>query len=257
MLTPGATNPKLTEQGFRNVFRTVGRDDEEGRIAGDYLADHWASKRIAIVHDGRVYGKGLAEETKKRLNERGVTEALFAAITPGMNDYSELIDRLKSTGIDIIFYGGYGPEAGLILREARDGGSKIQFLGGDGIDTSANSAFWQITGPAGEGALELSTPDLSADPGVVSLAAKHRVTVDDLDTNAYAAIQVWAQAAEKAHTLQLEAMISTLRHQRFDTVIGRIGFDAKGDLTGIAPFVFRVWKSGVTRATDAGKAATQ
>ena len=70
-------------------------------------------------------------------------------------------------------------------------------------------------------------------------------------------IQVWAQAAEKARSLQLDAMISTLRHERFDTVIGRIGFDAKGDLTGIEPFVFFVWKAGENRPTDAVKTTTQ
>jgi branched-chain amino acid transport system substrate-binding protein len=86
MISNFATNPMLTEQGFRNVFRVVGRDDLQGRIAGDLLAERWGDKRIAILHDGKAYGKGLAEETKKRLNERGTAEAMFEAIEPGKAD---------------------------------------------------------------------------------------------------------------------------------------------------------------------------
>jgi branched-chain amino acid transport system substrate-binding protein len=254
MFAPDATNPVLTEQGLPNVFRPNGRDDEQGRIAGDYLADHWSGKRIAIVHDGSVYGKGLAVETKKRLNERGASETLFEAITPGMNDYSDLVDRLKTAGIDILYFAGYPPEAGLILREARDAGSQIQLFGGDAIN---GDAFWQITGSAGEGTLSLNSPDTSSDPKVVSVMKKYRVGYNDLDTNAYAAVQVWAQAAEKARTLQLDAMIATLRHERFDTMLGRIGFDAKGDMIGIEPFVFYAWKAGKYLPTDTVKTTTQ
>ena len=254
MIAPGATNPTLTEQGFRNIFRVNGRDDEQGRIAGDYLADHWSGKRIVIVHDGQVYGKGLAEETKKRLNERGVTETFFAAVTPGMNDYSELVDRLRIASIDILYFGGYAPEAGLILREARDAGSKIQLFGGDAV---CNDAFRQITGSVGEGTLLLNVPDTRSDPQVASVMARYSVTFGDLDTAAYAAIQVWAQAAEKARSLQLEPMVSILRHERFDTMLGRIGFDAKGDLTGIATFAFYAWRAGQCLPTNALKATSQ
>jgi branched-chain amino acid transport system substrate-binding protein len=254
MFANDATNPRLTEQGLRNVFRLTGRDDEQGRIAGDYLADHWSGKHIAIVHDGQVYGKGLAEETKKRLNDRGVTEVLFAAITPGMNDYSELVDKLKSAGIDILYFAGYAPEAAVILREARDAGSTIQLFGGDAI---MNENFWQITGPAGEGTLLTGPLLFRTNPQLVSDMKKYGVASDSLETNAYVAIQVWAQAAERARTFQLEPMISVLRHDKFDTVMGRIGFDAKGDLTGIEPFGFYVWKAGKDVLTNVAKTPTQ
>jgi branched-chain amino acid transport system substrate-binding protein len=253
MFASDATNPTLTEQGFRNIFRTIGRDDEQGRIAGDYLADHWG-ERIGIVHDGQVYGKGLAEETKKRLNERGVTETFFAAVTPGMNDYSELVDRLKIASIDILYFGGYSPEAGLILREAREAGSNIQLFAGDAV---CNEPFWQITGSVGEGTLLLNAPDTRSDPQVMSVMARYSVTFGELDATAYAAIQVWAQAAEKARSFQLEPMVSTLRHERFDTILGRIGFDAKGDLTGIAPFAFYAWRAGQCLPTNAVKTTTR
>ena len=78
-ISPGSTNPLLTEQGRANVFRVIGRDDAQGIVAGNYLADHWGDKKIAILHDGTTYGKGLADETKKQLNKRGVTEAIYEA----------------------------------------------------------------------------------------------------------------------------------------------------------------------------------
>ena len=87
MISTEATNPKLTEQGFTNLFRMVGRDDLQGRLAGDLLAKRWGNKPIAILHDGTAYGRGLAEESRKRLNQHGINEAMFEAIEPGPADY--------------------------------------------------------------------------------------------------------------------------------------------------------------------------
>jgi branched-chain amino acid transport system substrate-binding protein len=248
MIDGEATNPKLTEQGLASVFRITGRDDEQGSMAGDYLADHWAGKHIAIVHDGQVYGKGLAEEAKKRLNERGVTETMFEAITPGANHYSELAEKMKTAGIDVIYFGGYTAEGALIIREARDAGSNAQFVGGDGLSTTDD--FGLITGPTAEGTLATNLPDLRKNPEVVAILKKHGVAYADWDSNVYAVIQVWAQAAEMTGTLQLNAMVSTLRSGKFDTLYGKIGFDKKGDLTGKAPFIWLIWKNGAWVPTD-------
>ena len=250
----GATNPLLTEQGFRNVFRVVGRDDAQGTMAGDYLADHWSDKRIAIVHDGQVYGGGLAEQTKKRLNERGTTESMFEVIAPGANDYSNLLEKLQAAHVDVIYFGGYAAEAGLILRQLRDRGSNIPMITGD---TVSDEAFWEITGAAGEGTLFTTETDVRDKPQVISIMKKHKVAYLHFDPNGYASIQVWAQAAASAGTLQPDAVISILRREQFDTVIGKIGFDAKGDMTGIAPFVWDVWKDGQFFPTDTGEPTTQ
>jgi len=99
--------------------------------------------------------------------------------------------------------------------------------------------------------------EFRTNPQLVSDMKKYRVASDSLDTSAYAAIQVWAQAAETARTFQLEPMISVLRHDQFDTVMGRIGFDAKGDLTGMEPFGFYVWKAGKDVLTNVAKTPTQ
>jgi branched-chain amino acid transport system substrate-binding protein len=106
MISTFATNPKLTEQGLANVFRVVGRDDLQGRIAGDLLAERWGGKPIAILHDGQLYGKGLAEETRKRLNERGIAEAMFEAIEPGKADYWDILQSMQAMGVEVLYYGG-------------------------------------------------------------------------------------------------------------------------------------------------------
>jgi branched-chain amino acid transport system substrate-binding protein len=122
MVASEATNPKLTEQGLTNVFRMVGRDDLQGRIAGDLLAERWRNKPIAILHDGQPYGKGLAEETKKRLNERGITEAMFEAIEPGKADYWDAVQKMRAIGVEVLYFGWYQNEAALIIRQAKESG---------------------------------------------------------------------------------------------------------------------------------------
>ena len=88
MITPASTNPKLTDEGGRNVFRLSGRDDEQGVVASEYRAEHGGDKKIAILHDGTAYGQGLADATRKQLNKRGVKEAMYESYRPGEVDYS-------------------------------------------------------------------------------------------------------------------------------------------------------------------------
>jgi branched-chain amino acid transport system substrate-binding protein len=102
MITPVSTNPKLTELGRANVFRMVPRDDADAIAAGNYLADHWADKRIAILHDNTTFGKGIAEGTKKQLNKRGVTEATYQAYVPGKVEYGVEIAKLQAADIDVL-----------------------------------------------------------------------------------------------------------------------------------------------------------
>src|SRR5262249_52783726 len=145
MISNAATNPKLTELGVTTVFRVVGRDDQQGAFAAAYLGTTWRGKPIGIVHDGQAYGKGLAEEVRKGLEQRGVRAALFTAIEPGLTDYGPLVAELQSRGIAVLHYSGYAPEAGLILRQARAAGLELQLVCGDG-ETSED--FRLIAGQA-------------------------------------------------------------------------------------------------------------
>ena len=88
MITPSATNPRVTERGMWNVFRTCGRDDQQGEVAGKYIADKYKGKKIAVVHDKTTYGKGLADETRKAMANAGMKEALYEGINLGPKDLS-------------------------------------------------------------------------------------------------------------------------------------------------------------------------
>ena len=249
MISNAATNPMLTERGLDNVFRVVGRDDQQGTIAGNYLADRWGGKSIAIVHDGEAYGRGLAEETRKQLNARGVQEALFAQITPHHADYGALVTELSAVGADVVYYGGYAPEAGLIIRQARDAGDDVQIVVGDGV---SSEDFLLIAGPAGAGTLMTLWPDARENPAAAAAVAKFRAANYEpggATLNAYATVQVWAQAVAEAGTLKLDPVAQALRSNQFDTVLGTIGFDAKGDVTGYDTFAWYIWKDdGYARA---------
>jgi len=148
MISPASTNPRLTDGGGDNVFLVCGRDDQQGMVAGDYLVDHWGDKSIAILHDSSTYGKGLADETRKQLNQRAVKAAMYETYSPGGMDYSELVARLDTAGINVVYIGGYSSEAGLIVRHARDRDYGAQVVSGDAL---TNEEFWMITGPSGEG----------------------------------------------------------------------------------------------------------
>jgi branched-chain amino acid transport system substrate-binding protein len=133
VISPSATNPRLTEEGRSNVFRVVGRDDQQGVLAGNYLADYWGEKKIAILHDGQASGRGLAEETRKTLNARGDGEAIFEQITPGLVDYFEVVKKIRAASVDVLYYAGYPPEAGLLIRQLRDRGDDLQLVSADGL----------------------------------------------------------------------------------------------------------------------------
>jgi branched-chain amino acid transport system substrate-binding protein len=245
MISTYATNPKLTEQGLTNVFRMVGRDDLQGRIAGDLLAKRWGNKPIAILHDSQAYGKGLAEKAKKRLNERGIAEAMFEAIEPGKADYWDVIQKMRAMGVEVLYFGGYMHEAALIIRQAKESGYELQLVAGDGIN---NEDFALIAGPASDGTLMTNYPSPSG-PEMVDFAAKFPQRLRP-PFAAYAAVQVWAQAVEKAGTFETEAVAAALRSHRFDTVLGHIGFDEKGDVIGYDAFVWHVWKDGDYEPAD-------
>jgi branched-chain amino acid transport system substrate-binding protein len=250
MIEMGATNPQLTEPGEGGVFRIVGRDDLQGTIGGDYLADRWGDSNIAIVHDTSTYGKGLAEEVRKRLNQRGVSEVLFTAYAPGAMDFSDLLDQLSAASVEVLYVGGYSPEAGLIIRQARDRKYSVQLVAGDSLSTGE---FWLVAGPAGEGALFTSFSDPTHEPGAAEIMGRLQGQPNARALYNYAAVQLWAQAVEKAGTVEPKAVAAALDANQFDTVLGTIGFDDKGDVTGYEPFVWYLWRDGNYAPIDPAK----
>jgi branched-chain amino acid transport system substrate-binding protein len=242
-ISPVSSNPMLTELGRANVFRVVYRDDAVGIMAGNYLADGWLDRKIAIIHDNTIFGKGVAELTKKQLHRRGLSETLFKAYVPGKNDYGAEIAELRAADIGVAFIGGYHTEIGLMARAAHDRGYQVQLVTGV---TLASEDFGLIAGPAAEGTLFLDVADPRRSAEAVPVVERFRASgfePEGYTLYAYGAIQVWAQAAEKAGSLELQAMIASLREHQFDTVLGPIDFDEKGDLAVQNP-VWYVWRNG-------------
>ena len=242
-ITPASTNPKFTDEGAYNIFRTCGRDDQQGAVAGAYLAKEFKGHKIAILHDNSAYGKGLADETKKNMNKAGVMETLYTAYVPGERDYSAIVSRLKQAGVDVIYIGGYQTETGLILKQAKQQGMKVTVMGGDALVTKE---FWQITGAEGEGTLMTFPSDPRRRPtakAVVKEFADKKIEPEGYVLYAYAAVQVWAAAAEKAKSTDAKEVAKVMKAGSWDTVLGPISYDSKGDVK-VSDYVFYIWHNG-------------
>jgi branched-chain amino acid transport system substrate-binding protein len=242
-ISPASTNPQFTEQGFDNVFRTCGRDDQQGQVAANYVVDNSVGSKIAVIHDKTAYGKGLADEFKKQLNARGVDEAMYEAITAGDKDFTALTTKMKQAGVDLIYLGGYHTEAGLITRQAREQGLDAVMMSGDALVTDE---YWSITGDTGQGTLMTFSPDPrkneAAQPVVQEFQAQG-YDPEGYTLYTYATIQIWADAVEKAGTTDLDAVLEQLHGNQFETVLGTIAFDDKGDVTG-ENYVLYQWDDG-------------
>ncbi len=242
MISSASTNPRVTDEGGANIFRVIGRDDQQGKIAGDYLADHHSKSNIAIIHDGQAYGKGLAEITKQQLNKRGISEVLFDSYAPDQKDYKSIVNKLVNKKADVLYAGGYLEDIGIIIRQAKKELPDLRLFSGDGL---VNVQFLYIAGSAGEGTYFTFGPDMRLKPEAADVVAAIReeeaYEPEGYTLYAYGAVQAWAQAVQKADSLETKDVINALRTGTFDTVIGKIGFDAKGDVTGISTFVWYVF----------------
>src|SRR5262249_11571730 len=148
------------------VFRVCGRDDAQGPTAAAYIAAHFKGKRIAIVDDKSTYGKGLADQFRAALRAKGLQEVMNESITAGEKDYSPLVSKLKQAKADLIYFGGYKTEAGLIVRQMRGQNLAALLVGGDALVTDE---FWAITGASGEGTLMTFGPDPRLNPANAGL----------------------------------------------------------------------------------------
>ncbi len=242
MVTPASTNPKVTDRKLWNVFRVCGRDDQQGVIAGKYIADNLKDKKVAFIHDKTPYGKGLADETKKAINDAGMTEVLYEGINTGEKDFAALVSKMKEAGAELVYFGGVHTEAGLIARQMRDQGLNAIFMSGDGI---ATDEFAAIAGPAAEGTLMTFPPDPQKRPEAQEVLKRFKengFTPEAYTLYSYAVLQVYHQAANKAASNDPKAVADQMRSgQTFNTVIGDLGFDEKGDVNRVDYTIYK-WK---------------
>ena len=243
-ISPASTNPKFTdERPGPGVMRVCGRDDQQGMVAGAFLAKNFGDKNIAIIDDKSAYGKGLADETRKYMNEAGKTEVMNESYNAGEKDYSALVSKLKAANVDVLYVGGYHTEAGLIKRQMVDQGMATILVSGDALVTDE---YWQITGDAGAGTLMTFSPDPRKNPiakPVVDALEAAGKTAEGYALYTYGAVQAWAAAATAAGTVDFEPVVAELAKGTFPTVLGDVKFDDKGDVA-LPGYVFYEWKNG-------------
>jgi branched-chain amino acid transport system substrate-binding protein len=241
-ISPASTAEKFTdERAGPTIFRVCGRDDQQGGVAGAYLLEKFAGKKIAFIHDKSAYGKGLADETKRTVNAKGVKEVLYEGYTAGEKDYAALVSKLKLAGTDVVYLGGYHTEAGLIVRQMREQGLQATMIAGDALLTSE---FWQISGNAGTGTMMTFAPDprKSAAAGeVIKRFQAKGIDPEGYVLYTYAAIQTWAQAANTVKSEDAKLVAAEMQKATFKTVIGDFQFDKKGD-PSLTPYKIYQWQ---------------
>ncbi|MAU98624.1 MAG: branched chain amino acid ABC transporter substrate-binding protein [Fulvimarina sp.] len=243
-ISPASTNPDFTDKRPGDgVFRVCGRDDQQGEVAGNYIAKNFPDAKVAIINDKTAYGKGLADQTQKFFEEAGGKPVLTEAYTAGEKDYTSLVTKMKQAGVTLVYIGGYHTEAGLMARQMREQGMDTTIMSGDALVTDE---YWAITGDAGAGTLMTFSPDprqnAEAKPVVEALEAEGK-TAEGYVLYTYAAIQAWADAANKAGSTDYDPIVKALDEGTFDTVIGSLEFDDKGDVT-LPGYVMYEWKDG-------------
>jgi len=241
MISPGSTNPLLTERNLWNVFRTCGRDDQQGAVAGTHIAQNFKDKKVAILDDKTPYGQGLANETRKAMHAGGATETLSESVSAEEKDFSALVSKLKNAGIELVYWGGVHTAGGLILRQMREGGVNAVFMSGDGI---ASDEFAAIAGPAAEGTLMTFGPDPQKRPEAKQIIERFEAREykpEAYTLYSYAAVQILKQAIEATKSVDPKTVAAYMRTGvPFNTVIGELAFDEKGDIKQVG-YVLYTW----------------
>lgn len=243
MVTAASTSPEITTRGHQMVFRTIGLDSHQGPIAGNYVAEKIKPMNVAVIHDKQQYGEGIATSVKGTLEDKGINVVMFEGITSGDKDFSSLIAKLQKAKVDFVYYGGYHPELGLILRQSAEKGFKAQFMGPEGV---GNNDINAIAGEAAEGLLVTLPPSFDKNPDNAALVKAFQDKEQDPSgafvLTSYSAVQVMVDAMAKTGGTDTDAIQKAMREMTFNTPTGEIAFDAKGDLTQF-DFVVYQWHS--------------
>ena len=244
MISPASTSPRLTDEGGWNVARVCGRDDAQGKVAGGYLARAYAGRKVAIIDDKTAYGKGLADEARKAMNAGGLTEVLNESINAGEKDFSALVSKLKDAGVEAIYFGGYHPEAGLILKQISEQGLDATVYSADGMNTAE---LWAIAGPAATNLFFTFASDPRKNPAanaIVKEFEKAGYDPEGFTLYTYATFQLYKAAADATRSTDGEKISAWLRAGNpVQTVIGEIRLDAKGDVVNPG-YVWYTFKNG-------------
>ncbi len=246
MVTPSATSPAVTDgKNYEFIFRTIGRDDQQGPAAAKFILEKIKPKTVAVIHDKQSYGQGIATAVKDTLEKNGTKVVIFEGINAGDSDYSAVITKLKAAKVDFVYYGGYHPEMGLLLRQGAEQGLDAKFMGPEGV---GNPDINAIAGPAVEGMLLTLPADFTLNPVnaeiVKAFKDKKRDASGAFQLTAYAATQVIADGIKGAGSEDPTKVAQYLHANSFQTPIGKTSWNKQGDLNAFEFEVFTWHKDG-------------
>jgi branched-chain amino acid transport system substrate-binding protein len=249
MITPGSTNPQLTKQGFKNVFRTMGHDGVGGVVAGHFVVEQLKAKRIGIIDDRTAFGQGLADAFEKGVKEANGTVVDREFTNDKAVDFRAILTTLKSKNVDVIFFGGLDEQGAMLVKQMRSLGMQTQLFGAGALKSNA---FLQIAGPAGEGTQDLEPgPALDKLPAAQDFGKRYKVRFNqDVELYApfaYDAALAMIKAIETANSLDRQKITDSLAKVTITGITGKIAFDPYGDLIKPPYTLFQVqqgqWKS--------------
>lgn len=243
MITPASTNPQLTEKGYKNVFRVCGRDDQQGKIGAVFVTGRLKVKKVAVIHDKTTYGQGLASEFRRFISDKADV-VYYGGIVQGDKDFKAVLISIKQKGPELIYFGGIYPEAGLLVKEARELGINIPFMSGDG---TIDPKFIEVAGlKAAEGTYLTFSPDPKNIPSAKTVIEKYEKKFGEIgpySIYAYDAANILLTAIKEAGTTEGKRVNEKLHALDFSGTLCKVSFDEKGDVS-VASYVVWVTKNG-------------
>lgn len=245
VMSPSATNPELTQSGqYPNFYRTIASDDAQAKLDIDFALNKLKLKRLAVIHDKGDYGKGFAEYAKKFIEaSSGAQLVLYEGVTPGALDYSAVVQKIRRSAAEGVVFGGYHPEAALIISQMRKKNMQILFISDDGVK---DETFLKVAGKYAEGVYASGPKDVSKNPLAAAALEAHRKAYGSepgaFFLNAEAATRALLNAIEKAGSTDYAKIGKALKTYYVDTPLGKIRFNEKGDATGVGFSLYQVKK---------------
>ncbi len=245
-ITPSSTNPDLTEQGYKNVFRVCGRDDQQGSVGAKFVLERIKKRNIAVIHDKTTYGQGLADEFVRNIKKDKATKVVaYEGIVQGDNDFTAVLTKIKQQKPDVLYFGGVYPEAGLLVKQMRQLGLKIPFVSGDAV---IDPEFIKIGGEATEGAYLSFSPSFEDQPSAKHFLDAYRKRFPETEPGpysiyAYDAANIILHGMKEADSNDGNKIAEAIHGLTYEGAMGKIQFDDKGDVL-IAPYIFWTVKEG-------------
>ncbi|TCW85906.1 branched chain amino acid ABC transporter substrate-binding protein [Burkholderia sp. SRS-46] len=232
LIDPAATNPAITRQGLKTVFRIIATDTQNSGNAGKYAVTVMKARRIAVMDDRTAFGQGAVEEFRKAVIAAGGQVVAAEYTNDKAVEFNAQLTNVKAANADLLYFGGLDNQAALITKRMKQLGMRVQFVGSGGI---ADSIFLNVAGPAAEGAMawEYGRPiDTLPQGKAFAQKFKKRFGVDMLTYSPFAYDCAWVaiHAMQQANSAKPAEFLPALRATRYEGITGKIAFDANGDL---------------------------